>query len=223
MPYGRRRYTKRKYGRRNRSRFTRRRRVTRRRTRQPFPNKKVLCFKYVTTIALGNGVDPFAGHTFRANSLYDPDYTGVGHQPYGVDQWSSFFNQYYVYKSSIRCQFASAQPGGIQCIAALERVTDPDTSTDLNTVSERPGSKSTIVIPQRGSRLSIGWRARKAWPMGKDDSQSSYFSGSPLDTEFYRVFVAGQNTTAVPMNGLLVKVTLRYWTVLFDTRVALGS
>lgn len=35
-------------------------------------------------------------HVFRLNSLYDPDYTGAGHQPYGYDQMSTFWTDYRV-------------------------------------------------------------------------------------------------------------------------------
>lgn len=38
---------------------------------------------------------------FRANSCYDPDYTGAGVQPYGWDNWTAFFNRYQVLASSI--------------------------------------------------------------------------------------------------------------------------
>lgn len=38
---------------------------------------------------------------FRGNSLFDPDYTGVGVQPYGYDQMCAIYNRYYVYASKI--------------------------------------------------------------------------------------------------------------------------
>lgn len=41
-------------------------------------------------------------YTFRLNSLYDPDYTATGTQPYGFDQLATFYNNYTVTGSSIR-------------------------------------------------------------------------------------------------------------------------
>ncbi|WP_219929646.1 hypothetical protein, partial [Achromobacter pulmonis] len=35
-------------------------------------------------------------HIFRANSVYDPDESGVGHQPTGFDQLMEFFQYYTV-------------------------------------------------------------------------------------------------------------------------------
>lgn len=40
-----------------------------------------------------------SSYVFKLNSLHDPDATGVGHQPYGRDQWAAFYNKYYVYKT----------------------------------------------------------------------------------------------------------------------------
>jgi len=40
--------------------------------------------------------------SFRANDLYDPDYTGLGHQPRGFDQLTPFYQRFYVVGSRIR-------------------------------------------------------------------------------------------------------------------------
>lgn len=39
---------------------------------------------------------------YSANSIYDPDVTGGGHQPIGHDQWAEFYNHYVVIGSKIR-------------------------------------------------------------------------------------------------------------------------
>lgn len=38
---------------------------------------------------------------FRANSIYDPDYSGVGSQPYGYDQMAALYGKYDVLSSTI--------------------------------------------------------------------------------------------------------------------------
>lgn len=38
---------------------------------------------------------------FRGNSCFDPDFTGVGSQPLGFDQWSQFYRRYRVIASKI--------------------------------------------------------------------------------------------------------------------------
>lgn len=41
-------------------------------------------------------------YSYRGNSLFDPDFTGTGHQPYGFDQLSALYHSYRVYGSKIR-------------------------------------------------------------------------------------------------------------------------
>lgn len=39
---------------------------------------------------------------FRLNSLYDPNFTGTGHQPLGFDQYAALYNYYRVYKVDVQ-------------------------------------------------------------------------------------------------------------------------
>lgn len=69
-----------------------------------FPSRsKVVTLKFAREFNL----NPSAGgaaveQVFRANSVYDPDYTGVGGQPYGHDQWASIYSAYCVVRSRIK-------------------------------------------------------------------------------------------------------------------------
>lgn len=58
---------------------------------------------YCDTIELApdNGMD---NHLFRINSIFDPDYTGTGHQPAFHDQWSPLYSNYRVtgFKYSVK-------------------------------------------------------------------------------------------------------------------------
>lgn len=71
----------------------------------PLPQQNFFKFKYqdscfnMSTGAVGNYANSYV---FRGNSVYDPDYTGLGVQPYGYDQMSAIYNRYYVYASKIK-------------------------------------------------------------------------------------------------------------------------
>jgi len=67
--------------------------------RRTMPDQLEVALGYADTQVINPGALTYAGeHAYRLNSLYDPDYTGGGHQPYGFDQWSAFYNRYRVDK-----------------------------------------------------------------------------------------------------------------------------
>lgn len=68
-------------------------------TNSPFPPVKLYHLNYSSDINLQSNVT--AGlfgseHVFRLNSLFDPDKTATGHQPYGFDQLAAVYNRYKV-------------------------------------------------------------------------------------------------------------------------------
>jgi len=63
---------------------------------------------YTDTVLLSSSASvPFTTYTFRANSCFDPDWSGGGHQPYRWDQLTALYQRYEVVKSKIRCQFTT--------------------------------------------------------------------------------------------------------------------
>lgn len=62
----------------------------------PFPQKIIAKHKYATTVqsTLTSGI--ISQYLFNANSMYDPDRTGTGHQPFGYDTFATIYNRYRV-------------------------------------------------------------------------------------------------------------------------------
>lgn len=52
-----------------------------------FPSSKMVKLRYTQEFSLNPGVANKSSQVFRANDMYDPDSSGVGHQPVGFDQW----------------------------------------------------------------------------------------------------------------------------------------
>lgn len=71
------------------------------------PTQRRATLRYATQSTLTSTSGTMSSHLFRANSVFDPDYTSTGHQPMGFDQWASLFNHYVVVGAKITCTVLS--------------------------------------------------------------------------------------------------------------------
>lgn len=65
-------------------------------------------------------------YTFRLNSLFDPDYSGSGHQPRGFDQLSAIYDKYVV--RGVQIEFVPLNCSGTNTIAKWCFVVNADTT-----------------------------------------------------------------------------------------------
>lgn len=72
--------------------------------RSGFPKKLTVKLAYVDSITIDppGGPDGFGTYVFRANSCFDPDFTGTGHQPMMFDTYMALYDHYQVKWSSIK-------------------------------------------------------------------------------------------------------------------------
>lgn len=66
------------------------------RTLGGFPDSVQVKLRYVSFIRLNASPATPDQHLFRCLSVFDPDLTGVGHQPMYFDQWSGIYTKYTV-------------------------------------------------------------------------------------------------------------------------------
>lgn len=75
-----------------------------------YPDKLVTKLRYVDVVNLTAAGITVGSNVFRMNSLFDPDLSGVGHQPMYYDQFcgavgSAPYSRYRVLSSKITCRF----------------------------------------------------------------------------------------------------------------------
>lgn len=60
------------------------------------PDEVRVGLRYTTQVAITNTVGVANSYIFRGNSVFDPDFTGIGSQPNGFDQWKTMYGRYRV-------------------------------------------------------------------------------------------------------------------------------
>lgn len=114
-----------------------------------FPPSQVVKLRYVdSNLTLDPGAAGSVFHTFRLNSVFDPDYTAVGHQPMAFDEWTAMYSHYTVMSSRISVMAKPSGSGNI--IPAAFGVLVAAETSPLSTFS----SIDNILE----SRLNDGWR-----------------------------------------------------------------
>lgn len=84
---------------------------------QPIAQRYICSLKYAQTFKPTNtlGINNWQ---IRLNSIFDPDFTGGGHQPYGRDQLAGLYARYRVLSCSYAIQ-AWSSDGHAICVSAL--------------------------------------------------------------------------------------------------------
>lgn len=182
----------------------------------PVAAKHVVKLKYSDTIdwsvtTLNTGLQ-----VFRLNSVYDPDLTSAGHQPYGYDQLTALFTHYRVFKCSWHIQFAPSNDRVHICVLPV----NGNSPTTFTLAGESPRAvtkamgynggvpcnfKGTCYLPRLTGATSVQYRT--------DDRYSSANNNNP--TELMQLAILVYNPTGVTIDTSM-SVTLSYHTEFYD-------
>ncbi len=88
--------------------------------------KTVAKLRYVDVVSINPGAAGLATHTWRANSIFDPDLTGTGHQPLMRDEYALLYGQYRVLSTKIKATLVTSSTAGnvIPCLYGVYRDVD---------------------------------------------------------------------------------------------------
>lgn len=188
-------------------------------------------FRYVLPTSITSTSGALNYTQFRGNSLFDPDFTGAGTQPYGYDQWSPFYQYYRVTGSSINVlaigpQFDAGNNQNCILFGCYPHPTAVNTPASLLQSLERPyrkwkmsvGSSSAKVIKAYMSTAKIFGETKVS--VTSEDNYQATTSANPATQWLWTVFAATADgsTTAT----ILVYVTITYYAIL-TTRAQLAT
>lgn len=167
----------------------------------------------------------------RANSLFDPDYTFIGHQPRGFDQFSTLYNHYVVIGATIRVTFI---PRGLTSTDTKEEnmyvgiaCKDDPSAVGISTANDyiegRKVVYRTIInnsVQQRSPTLTMSVNPNKF--LGISKPLSSYLVrcttlANPVDGVFFHIFAEPLDSSAQP-DPIRCQITVRYTCVFTEPK-----
>lgn len=186
----------------------------------PFPAKAHYVLRYSDQITLNPTAGAVANYHFRANSIYDPDVTGVGHQPYGHDNLQNIYKSYVVDKAVMT--LIPTQFGNTVATYGARVAGDTD-SGSFHLIRESKGvTMATTAIGAAPAPISRSYQRNKMWPIEKDSSAE--FGANPaIDAETkFHIFMQGPNGTTDP-GSIDYMVNITYYVTCFDLKQLAGS
>lgn len=122
----------------------------------PFPVKFRTKHRYAQTVTFTSGVAGIMGsqNVWALTGMYDPDITGVGHQPYGFDQMTPLYFRYLVEKVDVELLFNTLGGTTDACCAMVLRGSAGFTLTGMtvDNATEDPMIATKTLSPYGNSR-----------------------------------------------------------------------
>ena len=121
------------------------RRVVNTRQATGFPDSEWATIRYSDEVPITTG-GTYGQYTFRGNSCFDPDETGIGHQPMYFDQYAAVYSKYKVKSSRIRVTAANYNAAASAVVVLLPS-SEIVTITSYAIAMEQPYAKRTEMLP----------------------------------------------------------------------------
>lgn len=218
-----------KHTKRSSMRSMRKRRPIRRRTTnklvntalKPIAQRYITKMKYCETYAPGNFTGQ-ASWRLNLNSIFDPNRTGTGHQPYSHDTFATLYNRYRVISCSYVVSAYSSQGATMQ-IAALP-ANEEFVATGLSEYRENPRCKFVVQTPGAPLKVlkgkvylpSLVGRSKSQYM--SDDRYQAQFGSSPQELAILNLNTQQFDETSLLNTGTTYQITLYYTVEMFDLK-----
>lgn len=166
-----------------------------------------------------------ANHVFSLNGCYDPDVTGIGHQPLGFDQVMPLYDHYTVIGAKAFVTFSNTDTSYDQLVVLQIKDTNT-TSTTTNEVLEN-GLCKYATLGTHGSgqsvkTLVIGCSPKKFF--GRKVMQGDKYQGNASNNPSDQVFLHIQAGPLEAVDADIVDVTVRIeYIIVFTEPKQLGQ
>ena len=186
-----------------------------------FPMRRFVRHTYVDNITLpaAGGAGSVRSFQFLANDMYDPNYTGVGHQPLYRDEMAFVYTKYTVISSFIKVTFNQGDTNQQNFGIIVGRDATLNSNATL-IMEEYGGSRPTLPSQANGPiTLSKSYNAKRFWKQKNindilgDDIQRVDVGSSPgAGASVYFVIWSAPMDPAVVLSPSKIQVRITYVT-----------
>lgn len=181
--------------------------------------------KYCAQISITTASVPII-HVFRGNGMFDPDFTGAGHQPMGFDQYAMLYNKWIVYGSSIKLVGSSDSVSANIYFGVCPQKT-ATFGGSLFEAQERNNSKYRVTTHERPQTLRAYQTSGGMLGINKNallNDWGDYGGKTTVDPsqQWYWVIYA-QDNNLVTNSTLRVNVELTYYVKLMEPKTLASS
>jgi len=112
--------------------------------------------RYTDFLAISTTAGTGNQYVYRLNSIYDPDLTGAGHQPYGHDTLAAIYNRYRVFRCSWKITIPTQQSTMPICVVPSNgAITAVTTSATYTASAELPYADPKVLSFGGGPPLTF--------------------------------------------------------------------
>lgn len=195
------------------------------------PDRMFTRLKYSELMAVTyTGLAAPAIYQFRAHSIFDPNLTGTGHQPYGHDQYSALYNRYRVYGVKYSVTFTNQDAGKQFDIGFFKRPNNSAASV-VETLLEYPFCQHKMLGAESSGQAirTISGYCSNPRVLGitrashrNDDSNQALIGYNPTAAgPIISAFISNQNTAESGTVNL--RWNLEYYVEFFDRKAQTQS
>jgi hypothetical protein len=200
-------------------------------TANPFPSQWTGKMSYSDDITFTSGTSNVFGseHVWFLNSLYDPDFTSTGHQPYGFDQLAALYRRYRVTRCDVDITFSSPTSNNMVAAVTCQSAHGAFSMAGkaVNAVSEKPqtwvGRVNTSGSQKIRFHASLPIAGLEGVPEAtvlSNEAYSAAVTTNPNNPLYVRVAVADHDDAS---QALVAFVRLTYHCTFYERRTMTQS
>lgn len=190
------------------------------------PDKVIVKMPYFENFSLINAAGPVANYFWNLNSIWDPNRSGIGHNPTGYATWNQLYNRYRVIGVKARVIFTAVAEnttpaipfiyGGNETVqgGSYEQLEQPHTKQRVLVAG---GGRNSVILTKYFNIARLAGASSTTY-MGSDRYQAQ-FGASPSEVITMTAGLQSMSGNVQPVYTCAVHLT--YYVELFDRKNAL--